>query len=167
MRTLIAALAASLTLAVAVLPAQAHDYRLGSLRIDHPWTRATPPGAPTGGAFLTIVNEGDEADALTGAASPVAGRVELHTMTMDGGVMKMRQIQGGIAIAPGETVALAPGGNHVMLIDLKSQIVTGEKVPLTLTFEKAGSIDVELAVTPPGAPGPKAEDHDMKGHDHQ
>lgn len=167
MRTLIAALAASLTLAVAVLPAQAHDYKLGSLRIEHPWTRATPPGAPTGGAFLTIENEGNEPDTLTGAASPIADRVELHTMSMDGGVMKMRQIKGGIEIAPGETVALAPGGNHVMMIGLKSQIVMGEKVPLTLTFEKAGSIDVELAVTPPGAPGPKAGGDDMKGHGHQ
>ncbi|WP_018698540.1 copper chaperone PCu(A)C [Amorphus coralli] len=167
MRTFMAATAAALTLALAPLSAHAHDYKVGALEIEHPWTRATPPGAAAGGAFLIIVNEGTEADTLIGAASPVAGRVELHTMTMDDGVMKMRQIKGGIEISPGDTATLAPGGNHVMLMDLKEQIVTGKTVPLTLTFEKAGSVDIDLAVSPPGAPGPKMNGHGNGSHGHE
>jgi len=130
--------------------AQAHDYALKSLTIGHPFARATPPGAAVGGVFLTIRNQGKEADRLLRAASPVAGFVELHEMTMDGGVMKMRAVS-GIEVKPGATVELKPGGLHVMLEELKRPLRQGDQVPLSLTFEKAGTIDVMVYVESMGA----------------
>jgi copper(I)-binding protein len=131
--------------------ALAHSYKLGSLEIGHPWARATPPTAPTGGAFLTVTNKGTTPDRLVSVASPAAGTVQVHEMKMEGNVMRMREHEGGLEIAPGATVTLAPGGLHIMMMGLKAPLKQGEKVPLTLVFEKAGSIDVELAVVAIGA----------------
>jgi len=131
--------------------ALAHSYKLGSLEIGHPWARATPPTAPTGGGFLTITNKGTAADRLVSASSPAAASVQVHEMKMEGNVMRMREVEGGLAIPPGATVALAPGGLHLMMMGLKEPLKQGDRVPVTLVFEKAGSIDVELAVTAMGA----------------
>jgi copper(I)-binding protein len=131
--------------------AGAHDYKLGSLEIGHPWARATPPSAPAGGGYLTITNKGTESDRLVSAKSPAAGAVQVHEMKMEGNVMRMREVDGGLAIPPGATVALAPGGLHLMMMGLKEPLKQGEKVPATLVFEKAGSIDVELVIMPMGA----------------
>lgn len=162
MRTLPKLLAAALLIGVA--PASAGDYTLGELEIDRPWTRATPPGADTGGGFLTITNESDAPDRLVGAASPIAGRTEIHEMTVVDDVMRMRPLAEGIEIPAGATVELKPGSFHIMFLDLAGPIEQGATVPVTLDFEKAGSIDVELTVAPPGAPGPEhGHDHD---HDH-
>ncbi len=150
-------LAASLLLAA---PASAHDYQAGDLHIIHPWARATPPGAPAGGGFVTIVNNGGADDRLLGVASPIAGRAELHSMEVTDGIMKMRPVPDGISILAGQTVALEPGGYHIMFLDLTGPIEEGARVPLTLTFEKAGAVEVEMAVAPPGAPASAA------GHDH-
>jgi copper(I)-binding protein len=131
--------------------ATAYDYKLGTLEIDHPWARATPPTAPAGGGYLTITNKGAAADRLVSVKSPAAGAVQVHEMKMEGNVMRMREVEGGLAIAPGATVALAPGGLHLMMMGLKMPLKQGEKVPVTLVFEKAGSIDIELDVMAMGA----------------
>ena len=122
-----------------------HDYTAGDLKIGHPYTRTTPPGATVAGAYLSIDNKGKAADKLLRASSPAAGLVELHSMSMDGNVMRMRAVP-AIDVAPGATVKLAPGGLHVMLQELKRPLKKGERVPLTLVFERAGEVKVELAV---------------------
>ena len=131
--------------------AGAHEYKLGTLEIGHPWARATPPTAPAGGGYLTVTNKGTTEDRLISVKSPAAGAVQVHEMKMEGNVMRMREVEGGLAIPPGATVALAPGGLHLMMMGLKEPLKQGERVPVTLVFEKAGSIDVELAVTAMGA----------------
>ena len=137
--------------------ALAHSYKLGSLEIGHPWARATPPTAPTGGGFLTVTNHGTASDRLVSASSPAAGAVQIHEMKMEGNVMRMRELEGGLEIVPGATVTLAPGNLHLMMMGLKAPFKQGEKVPLTLVFEKAGKIDVELDVVPIGATPGKHE----------
>jgi copper(I)-binding protein len=144
----IAASLASVTLAFAA------DYKLGSLEITQPWTRATAATAPTGAGFLTITNKGTTPDRLVSVRSSAANKSEIHEMKMDGNVMRMRELDGGLVIAPGATVALAPGGFHVMMMGLKAPFKEGTSVPLTLVFEKAGSIDVELSVKNLGATKP-------------
>ena len=130
--------------------AGAHDYQLKSITIDHPCARATPPGARGGGAFFVVQNGGTTPDRLVRVASPVAGSVELHQMTMDGGVMKMRAMP-TLEVRPGDRVELKPGGYHVMLIDLKQPLKAGDNFPLTLTFEGAGTIEVSVEVEAMGA----------------
>ena len=142
---------ALLALLLMASPAWAHDYKLGALEIGHPWARATPPTAPTGGGYLSVKNTGTEPDRLVSASSPAAGAVQVHDMKMDGNVMRMRELDGPLEIKPGETVTLAPGGMHLMMMGLKEPLKQGERVPLTLVFEKAGKIDVELAVEAMGA----------------
>ncbi len=146
----------SLAAAAAVLasPAWAADYKLGSLEISQPWTRATPPAAKAGGGFLTITNRGTVPDRLVAARSTVSGKVEIHEMKMDGNVMRMRELDKGLEIPPGATVELKPGGNHIMFMELKAPFAKDAKVPATLVFEKAGSIDVELPVQAMGAQPP-------------
>jgi periplasmic copper chaperone A len=135
-------------------PALARDYKLGALQIRDAWARATPPTAPSGGGFLSITNTGTTPDRLISAKSPAADMVQVHEMKMDGNVMRMREVEKGLEIAPGATVTLAPGGLHLMMMGLKAPFKKDEKVPVTLVFEKAGSIDVELAVMPMGASPP-------------
>ena len=133
--------------------ATAHDYTLQNLRIDHPFARATPPGAQSGGVYLTIENRGTSKDRLVRVVSPAAASVELHSMTMDGNVMRMRAIA-GLDIAPGATVKLGSAGYHVMLVGLVRPLVVGDRIPVTLTFEKAGAVDVTAfveAMTPGGS----------------
>lgn len=135
----------ALSLSLLAVVAQAHEYELKSLYIDHPFARATPPGARAAGAYLTVENKGTTPDRLVAASSPVAGIVEVHEMVMDGSVMKMRAIP-GIDIKAGAKVELKPGGYHVMLMELKQPLKKGDRFPLTLTFEKAGKIDVSVWV---------------------
>ncbi len=147
----LAMLLASL-LALPGSPADAHEARVGALKIEHPYALATPPGATTGGAYLKdLFNEGKVADALVGATSPAAEQVQLHAMTMDGDVMRMRAVA-TIAVAPGRHVAMAPGGGyHLMFIGLKKPWAVGDEVPVTLQFEHAGRVDVMLHVEERGA----------------
>jgi len=149
---------ASLTLALAAV--SAHAQSSGTISVDGAFSRATPGGAKVGVGYLTIANTGSTADRLVAASSPAAGKVEIHEMTMDGGVMKMRALANGLPIEPGKTAALAPGGNHLMLLDLKAPLKAGDKVPVTLTFEKAGKIDVTLDVRGIGAQQPAGDAHD-------
>ena len=111
-------LLALLALLLMALPAAAHDYKLGALEIGQPWARATPPTAPTGGGYLSVKNTGTTPDRLMSASSPAAGAVQVHEMKMDGNVMRMRELDGPLEIKPGETVTLAPGGMHLMMIGL-------------------------------------------------
>ena len=145
----------SLTLALIVLTlpvglAAADDYQLQSLRIEHPFARATPPGARVAGVFLTIENTGRQPDRLLRVSSPVAGVAELHEMKMDAGMMKMRAVQ-SLEVKPGESLVLKPGGYHVMLTELKQPLKTGDSFPLTLTFDKAGTVEVSVSVEDIGA----------------
>jgi len=141
----------ALGLCLLALPASAHEYKLAALQIGHPWARATAPTAPSAGGFLTITNTGTTADKLITVKTPTADMAQIHEMKMDGNVMRMREVAGGLEIPPGATVTLAPGGYHVMMMGLKAPLKQGEKVPVTLVFEKAGSIDLELDVVAMGA----------------
>jgi copper(I)-binding protein len=158
-QTLALAVALAATLAA---PARAEDVTAGDLVITQAWSRQTPSGAKVAGAYLTIENKGTTADRLVSGSGDVAGRVELHEMTMDGGVMKMRPLDKGLVIDPGKTVKLGPGGYHMMLMDLKSPFKQGDKVPVTLQFEKAGKVTVSLDVQGVGAQAPGGGDH--SGH---
>ena len=134
-------------------PLAAHEYRVGDLAIDHPWTRAVGTAAPTAAGYMVIRNTGAAPDRLVAAETPRATRVELHEMSITDGIMRMRPIAGGIALPAGGEVRLAPGGLHLMLIGPKGGFEQGVRVPTTLVFERAGRITVELAVEAPGARG--------------
>jgi copper(I)-binding protein len=154
---LLAALAAPFATA-----ARAEDVKAGDLVISQAWSRATPSGAKVAGGYLTVENKGSAPDRLVSGSADMAGRVEIHEMAMDGGVMKMRPLDKGVAIPPGKTVKFAPGGNHIMLMDLKGSFKQGDKVPVTLQFEKAGKVNVTLDVQGVGAQAPSGGDH--SGH---
>jgi hypothetical protein len=147
-------LALAALVAILALPAFALDYKLGAIEIGQPWTRATPPTAESGGGYLVLKNTGTTPDRLIAVKSPAADRVEIHEMKMDGNIMRMREVEKGIEIPPGATVELKPGGFHVMFMGLKAPFAKEAKVPLTLVFEKAGSIDVDLMVQAMGALAP-------------
>jgi hypothetical protein len=129
----------------------AQDVTAGGLKISAAWTRATPKGAPVGGGYLTITNNGTTPDRLIGGSSDTSTRFEIHNMTMDHGVMKMRPVDAGIEIKPGQTVELKPGGYHVMFVGLKKPFEQGDHVRATLKFEKAGEVLVDFTVEGIGA----------------
>lgn len=152
----------TLVIAAAALPAGhawAEDYSLGTLRIGNPWTRATPKGASVAGCYMRITNSGTAPDRLVGGSSEVAGRFEVHSMVMEQGVAKMRPVEGGLEIKPGETVELKPGSFHVMLMGLKQPLEKGQKVKGTLKFEHAGKVDIEYAVEALGTASPASRGH--------
>tara|TARA_B100000678_G_scaffold211280_2_gene178865 strand:+ start:699 stop:1214 length:516 start_codon:yes stop_codon:yes gene_type:complete len=126
------------------------------IAITAPWSRETAEGQDAGGAFMTIANTGSGADRLTGGSTPVAGEVQVHTVDMTDGVMRMRQLEDGLEVPAGGSVTLKPGSFHIMLMQLTQPLEQGEAVPLTLTFEKAGPVEVELVVEPVGSQGPDA-----------
>jgi copper(I)-binding protein len=139
------AVVAGVVLATFADVAGAHDYTLKDLVIVHPSARPTPPGARVGGAYFTLENRGRGGDRLVRVDSPVAGSVELHSMAMEGNLMKMRQLT-GLDVPAGAKIAFSPGGYHVMLVDLKQPLVAGQAFPLRLTFERAGTIEVSAQV---------------------
>jgi copper(I)-binding protein len=146
--------------------ANAKDYKAGALEIDSPWSRAIPKGASVAAGYMTIKNTGSTADRLVGASTPVAGKVEIHEMTMDDGVMKMRPVAGGIEIAPGATVELKPNAFHLMIMNVKRPIEKGMPFAASLTFEKAGTVDVEFTVEAIGATSPAAQEMPNMPHAH-
>ena len=136
------------------LPVHAHDYRTGQLHIEHPWSREMPPVAPTAAVYFVVHNNGDQADRLLSLDTPVAGKAELHEHVHADGVMKMQQVP-AVEIPAGGEVRFEPMGYHVMLFDVKQQAKAGERFPLTLTFEKAGVVELDVAVQKE----PPAEEH--------
>jgi periplasmic copper chaperone A len=147
-----------LAILVAV-PACADEIKAGDLVISQAWSRATPGGAKIGGGYLTIENRGSTPDRLIHCSGEIAGKVEVHEMSMKNGVMTMRPLDNGLTIEPGKTVKLAPGGFHLMLFDLKSPLKQGDKVPVTLEFEKAGKVMISLDVESLGAQGPAGSEN--------
>ena len=129
----------------------------GQLLIEQAWTRATPGGAKVGAGYMSIINHGNAADRLIAGESEIAERVEIHTMTMENGVMRMRQLKEGLVLAPKSITELKPGGYHLMLIGLKKAIKQGDSIALQLTFEKAGTVDLTLAAAAIGAKSPPGE----------
>ena len=152
-----ALLGAAITLALAPT-VRAQDIAAGDIRITRPWTRAAGQGG-TGAGYMTIRNAGAAPDRILSARAAVAGTVELHTHIRDGDVMRMRPVL-AIDIPAGGAVQLAPGGLHIMLIGLTAPLRQGERVPLTLVFERAGEVQIQLAVESAGARGPGG------GHNH-
>jgi periplasmic copper chaperone A len=144
-----------LALAATAALAQAHDYTLGALHIAHPWARATAQGQRIGGAYLQIDN-GGAADRLLSVRGDVADALQLHSMTLKDNVMHMREVD-AIDVPAGGKVKLEPGGLHIMLLGLKAPLAAGSSFPLTLKFEKAGELKVEVKVES-GMPA----GHDMK-----
>jgi uncharacterized protein YcnI/copper(I)-binding protein len=142
----------------------AATYKIGPLVVEAPWARATPGGAKVGGGYLKITNTGSKPDRLTGGSVPFAKSVEVHEMAMTGDVMKMRRLENGLEIKPGETVELKPGGNHLMFMGLTAGLKDGQQVKGTLVFEKAGSVDVTYNVTPMGGAQPQGAA--KGGHSH-
>jgi uncharacterized protein YcnI/copper(I)-binding protein len=140
--------------------AGADEMKVGDLVIATPWTRATPGGAKVAGGYLTITNKGSASDTFVGGTSDIAGRIEIHEMAMEGGVMKMRPLNAGLEIKPGQTVELKPGGFHMMFLDLKRQLKQGETVKASLKFEKAGTADVTFNVgAVGGSSSPQSQHH--------
>ncbi|GFZ60383.1 hypothetical protein PSE10C_41680 [Pseudomonas amygdali pv. eriobotryae] len=140
----------ALLLAALLLPAcfaQAHEYKAGPLLIGHPWSMELPPNAPTVAAYFTVENKGDSADRLISVDSPIAGQAQLHEHIHADGLMKMLHVQ-AVDIPAGAKVSFAPMAWHVMLLDLKdrSKLVTGQRFPMTLHFEKAGDVEVQVVV---------------------
>jgi periplasmic copper chaperone A len=149
MRTKLAALGAVMVF-FATLTGGAFAQGTG-VQVTDAWARATPGGAQTAAAYVTITSAAG--DRLTGASTPAAKDAQLHTTTMDGNVMKMRQVD-GIDLPAGQTVALKPGGYHIMLMGLAQPLKEGQTFPLTLTFDKAGTREVTVAVQKVGSMGP-------------
>lgn len=151
-----ASCAAPIALAIlltASAPVLAHEYNGKAVVVVHPWARATPGGSTIGAAYFDITGvKAAAGDKLVGASSPGAGRVEMHTHQMDDGVMKMRKID-SVTVAPGQTRTFAPGGDHLMLFDLKAPLKEGGRLPITLTFETSGEIAVEAYIESAGAMG--------------
>ena len=127
------------------LLATAHEYDAGNLHIDHPWSREMPPVAPTAAVYFTVHNKGDSADRLLSVETPAAGKAEIHEHRHQDGMMKMQQVA-SVEIPGQAAVAFAPMGYHMMLFNLPRQFKDGERFPLTLNFEQAGAVQVEVAV---------------------
>ncbi|OYX09961.1 MAG: copper resistance protein CopZ, partial [Rhizobiales bacterium 32-66-8] len=144
------------TPAPAPAAAAAATYKVGDLVVEAPWSRATPNGAKVAGGYVKITNTGKTADKLVGGSFEQSNRFEVHEMAMNNGVMTMRPVKGGLEIAPGQSVMLAPGGFHLMFMDLKQPLKDGETVKGTLVFEKAGTLPVTFDVRGIGASAPAA-----------
>ena len=166
MRRLKIAVLISTALMVTGITASAHEFKAGTVMLDHPWARATVPAAKVGGGYLTIVNSGAEADRLVSASvgPDVADRTEIHEMAIKDGVMSMRKLDAGLEVPAGGTIKLQPGkeggGYHLMFIGLKKPLAAGQKIAGKLVFEKAGELAVEFAVE---AKGEQANPHANHG----
>ena len=160
-RFLFSGLAALIAVGGAAFAQQAQP--AAKVEVTQAWARATPGKSTIGTAYATVT--APAGDRLIGAATPVAGVAQIHQHTMDNGVMKMRQVD-AVPLPAGQAVVLSPGGYHIMLMDLKAPLVAGQSFPLTLTFEKAGTVETNVTIGGVGASGPAgAMDHmDMSGH---
>jgi len=135
---------------------QAGDYDVGAIHIGDTWARATPKGASAAAGYLTVTNNGTAPDRLSCTSSDASAKCQIHSMTMENGVMKMRPVDGGLEIKPGETVTLKPASVHVMFLGLNRPLEAGKTVTATLQFDKAGKVEVEFPIAAIGAPAPGA-----------
>ncbi|MGB6440083.1 MAG: copper chaperone PCu(A)C [Methyloceanibacter sp.] len=156
------AVACAATVMVSTSPALAAEFKAGAITIEQPWSRATPGGAKVASGFLTIENSGDSGDRLVSVTADIAGRTEIHQMSMIGGVMQMRQLTDGLPIPAKGSVALEPSSYHLMFVDLSKPLQEGETFSGKLTFEKAGTMDVTFEVRGIGAAAPD----EGAGHHH-
>jgi copper(I)-binding protein len=152
----------SIAFVAALLPlpqnvALAHEAKIGSITIEHPWSRATPGGVMVAAGYLTIRNSGERPDRLVSVTTDIAGSAEVHEMKVVDGVMQMRPLPDGVVVPAGGEVALEPGANHLMFVGLQRPLKEGESFAATLTFEKAGSVEVTFMVEKPGATAPASE----------
>jgi len=152
-----------IVLAALLLPAcfaNAHEYKVGELQIAHPWSQELPPNAPTVAAYFVIHNQGKTADRLLSVDTPVAGEAQLHEHLMQNDVMKMQHVP-SVEIPAGGEVTFAPMAYHVMLLNLKdrSLLTDGKRFPMTLHFEKAGDVKVDVAVQKQAPDGMPAHAH--------
>jgi copper(I)-binding protein len=150
----IAALAALSFAQLAAGHVAAAEYKVGSLEITQPWARATPKDASTGAAYLTVTNTGTTAEHLNCVSSDAAAKCQIHEMSMDNGVMKMRPVEGGLPVKPGESITLKPGGFHIMLVDLKAPLQQGKSVEATFKVDAGESVQVAFPIAAIGAPAP-------------
>lgn len=154
-----------LSVALATGAASADAVKVGDLTIEAPFAHATPPRAPVAGGYMIIKNSGSEPDRLIGGSAAFAGKIEIHEMKVENDVMKMREIEGGLVIPAGGSVALEPGGYHVMFMKLAERLQDGETRKATLVFERAGEVELDFAVRKMGH-GKGHSGHDHKKHDH-
>jgi len=136
---------------ITITPATGQEYKAGTITIETPWTRATPTGSKVAGGFMKLKNTGKETDRLVGGSVTVAGKFEVHEMAMINNIMKMRELDKGLEIKPGQSIELKPGSYHVMFMDMKQPMKEGDKVKGALVFEKAGKVEVEYTVRGMGA----------------
>lgn len=141
-------LALAASLGIFAPGAYAHEHKTGTLKIEHPWVRVTIPDRP-GGGYMKVYNMGDQADKILSATSAMAERVELHTVTMKDGIMRMRRVEHVEVPAKGH-VEFKPGGFHLMIFGILPALKEGDKLPLSLVFEKAGSINLEAEIKSAG-----------------
>jgi copper(I)-binding protein len=143
----------------------AHDYKIGNLVIDHPVIPATVKAAPVAAGYLKITNNGTEADRLVSISANFSAKQQIHTMTMIDGVMRMRPLKDGVEIPAGGEATLRSGGDHLMFMKLNEQMEAGQMRKVTLVFEKAGELEVEMIVVDMSDLGEAKEDHtDHSGH---
>lgn len=165
-------LALLIALAIPATSALAHgpgghgaaEHKAGALSVTEAFARATTPMAKVGGAYLSITNTGSADDRLIDARSPAGAEVQIHTSEEKDGVMSMRRLTDGLLVPAGQTVALAPGGHHLMIMGLTAPLVAGEHVEITLQFEKAGEITLPFDIRAMGAAGGAGHDHAAPGH---
>jgi hypothetical protein len=137
----------------------AHAYSAGPIEVDHPWSRATASKAQVGAGFLKLSNTGKTADRLIAVKTGISQRVEIHTMTMENGVMQMRELKNGLTIPAGAEVVLQPGAEHIMFMGLNGPIKMGADFKAVLLFERAGEVEVTFTVEAPGAKPAGGEHH--------
>ncbi|MEM8951899.1 MAG: copper chaperone PCu(A)C [Pseudomonadota bacterium] len=166
MKHSLATICLSLGLSTGAFAGDAGMAKVGDVMIHDGWARASIGSAPNSAAYMTLMTHGDAADKLVGATTPVAETVELHNHIIEGDIAKMREVE-AIEVKPGEMATLEPGGYHVMLIGLKEPLTAGEVLPLTLTFEQAGEVTLEVPIK--DLKGGMKHGHDHKhgeGHKH-
>ena len=153
---------------ILLLGGQAYPQTSGqnTIVVERPWARATPAGAKNGAAYVTLINNGSTSDSLLSATTPVADKVQFHSASEENGVAHMREMR-TVEVAPGARVTFNPGGLHIMVVGLKQPLKEGQAFPLTLTFEKAGRVDVTVPVAKVGAMQGGSMDPKMHGADDQ
>jgi periplasmic copper chaperone A len=160
-------LAAGLVLVSSTTSGRASDYRVGLIVITQPWARATPKGASTGAAYMTITNTGSAPDRVSCVSSDASAECQIHIMALEGGVMKMRRVEGGLEIKPNETAAFKPSSLHLMLVHLKHPLDQGKTVKVTLRFNNAGTVEVGYPIEAIGAAAPNGSADGNGGMTHE